>query len=160
MVQNQTIETDIIIIGAGPVGLFSVFEAGLLKLRCHIIDVLPQPGGQLNEIYPKKPIYDIPGYPSVLAGDLVTNLLRQIDPFKPGFSMAQRAETIEKLEDGRWCVHTNRNVKHIAPVIFIAGGLGSFEPRKPPSPTSSNTKTTKALNTLCATPICFNTKKW
>ncbi len=132
MAQNQTIETDIIIIGAGPVGLFAVFEAGLLKLRCHLIDVLPQPGGQLTEIYPKKPIYDIPGYPSILASDLVTNLMRQIEPFKPGFSLAERADSLEKLEDGRWCVTTNRGTKHLAPVIFIAGGLGSFEPRKPP----------------------------
>jgi thioredoxin reductase (NADPH) len=132
MAQNHTIETDIIIIGAGPVGLFAVFEAGLLKMRCHLIDVLPQAGGQLTEIYPKKPIYDIPGYPSILAGDLVTNLLRQIEPFKPGFSMSQRAESVEKLDDGRWCVTTNRGVRHLAPVIFIAGGLGSFEPRKPP----------------------------
>jgi thioredoxin reductase (NADPH) len=132
MTHNKTIETDIIIIGAGPVGLFAVFEAGLLKLRCHIIDVLPQPGGQLTEIYPKKPIYDIPGYPSVLAGDLVQNLLQQIDPFKPGFTLGERAENIEKLEDGRWSVTTHRGTQHVAPVIFIAGGLGSFEPRKPP----------------------------
>ncbi len=132
MAQNQTIETDIIIVGAGPVGLFAVFEAGLLKMRCHLIDVLPQPGGQLTEIYPKKPIYDIPGYPSVLASDLVTNLLRQIEPFKPGFSLAERADTLEKQADGRWCLTTNRGTKHLAPVIFIAGGLGSFEPRKPP----------------------------
>jgi thioredoxin reductase (NADPH) len=132
MTHNKTIETDIIIIGAGPVGLFAVFEAGLLKLRCHIIDVLPQPGGQLTEIYPKKPIYDIPGYPSVLAGDLVQNLLQQIAPFKPGFTLGERAENIEKLEDGRWSVTTHRGTQHVAPVIFIAGGLGSFEPRKPP----------------------------
>lgn len=129
---TQTIETDIIIIGAGPVGLFAVFEAGLLKLRCHLIDILPQPGGQLTEIYPKKPIYDIPGYPSVLAGDLVQNLLKQIEPFKPGFSLNERAESIERQEDGRWLVTTQRGIKHLAPVIFIAGGLGSFEPRKPP----------------------------
>ena len=77
------ISTDILIIGSGPVGLFAVFEAGLLKLRCHLIDALPQVGGQLSEIYPKKPIYDIPGYPSVLAGDLVKNLMEQIAPFKP-----------------------------------------------------------------------------
>lgn len=129
---KDTIETDILIIGAGPVGLFAVFEAGLLKLRCHLIDILPQPGGQLTEIYPKKPIYDIPGYPSVLAGDLVDNLLEQIKPFNPGFSLNERAETVEKQEDGRWLVTTHRGTKHLAPVIFIAGGLGSFEPRKPP----------------------------
>ena len=126
------IETDIIIIGAGPVGLFSVFEAGLLKLRCHIIDILPQAGGQLTEIYPKKPIYDIPGYPSVLAGDLVQNLLQQIAPFQPGFTLGESAEKIEKQEDGRWLVTTSRGQEHLAPVIFIAGGLGCFEPRKPP----------------------------
>ncbi|WP_367389202.1 NAD(P)/FAD-dependent oxidoreductase [Lewinella sp. LCG006] len=126
------IKTDILIIGAGPVGLFTVFEAGLLKLRCHIIDALPQPGGQLTEIYPKKPIYDIPGYPSVLAGELVDNLMEQIAPFKPGFTLGERAETLEKQEDGQWLVTTNEGTQHLAPVIAIAGGLGSFEPRKPP----------------------------
>lgn len=131
--ENQNkIETDILIIGAGPVGLFAVFEAGLLKLRCHLIDALPQPGGQLTEIYPKKPIYDIPGYPSVLAGDLVQNLLKQIEPFGPGFTLGERAETIEKQDDGRWLVTTTKGSQHLAPVIFVAGGLGSFEPRKPP----------------------------
>lgn len=134
MTQSNTIETDIIIIGAGPVGLFTVFEAGLLKMRCHIIDVLPQPGGQLTEIYPKKPIYDIPGYPSVLAGDLVQNLMEQIRPFNPGFTLGESADTIEKQEDGRWLVTGSRGTKHLAPVIFIAGGLGCFEPRKPPIP--------------------------
>ena len=79
------IKSDIIIIGAGPCGLFSVFEAGLLKMRCHLIDFLPQPGGQCAEIYPKKPIYDIPGFPEILAGELVDNLMKQIAPFKPGF---------------------------------------------------------------------------
>jgi thioredoxin reductase (NADPH) len=126
------VETDILIVGAGPVGLFTVFEAGLLKLRCHLIDALPQPGGQLSEIYPKKPIYDIPGYPDILAGDLVDNLMKQIEPFKPGFTLGERAETLEKQADGRWCITTNRGTKHVAPVVAIAGGLGSFEPRKPP----------------------------
>jgi thioredoxin reductase (NADPH) len=126
------IETDIIIIGAGPCGLFTVFEAGLLKLKCHLIDSLPQAGGQLTEIYPKKPIYDIPGFPDILAGDLVDNLLQQIAPFKPGFTMGERAETIEKLDDGRYCLTTNKGTAHVAPVICIAGGLGCFEPRKPP----------------------------
>lgn len=126
------IETDIIIIGAGPVGLFTVFEAGLLKMRCHLIDALPQPGGQLTEIYPKKPIYDIPGYPSVLAGDLTNNLLEQIAPFKPGFTMGERVDQLERQEDGRWKVTTNEGTIHLAPVVAIAAGLGSFEPRKPP----------------------------
>lgn len=126
------IETDILIVGAGPCGLFVVFEAGLLKLRCHLVDSLPQAGGQLTEIYPKKPIYDIPGYPSVLAGELVDNLLEQIAPFKPGFTLGERAETIEQLEDGRYSLTTNKGTVHVAPVICIAGGLGCFEPRKPP----------------------------
>lgn len=126
------IETDILIIGAGPTGLFTVFEAGLLKMHCHLIDSLPQPGGQLAEIYPKKPIYDIPGYPEVLAGDLVDNLMEQIKPFNPGFTLGERAETIEKADDGDFILTTNKGVKHKAAVIAIAGGLGCFEPRKPP----------------------------
>src|SRR6478609_3497314 len=125
------IETDILIIGAGPTGLFTVFEAGLLKLKCHIIDGLPQPGGQLTELYPKKPIFDIPGFPSVLAGDLVTNLMEQIKQFQPGFTLNEVAETIEKLEDGSFIVTTNKGTKHHAKAVAIAGGLGSFEPRKP-----------------------------
>ncbi|MDQ5929400.1 MAG: thioredoxin reductase [Bacteroidota bacterium] len=125
------IETDILIIGAGPTGLFAVFEAGLLKLKCHILDALPQPGGQLSELYPKKPIYDIPGFPEVLAGDLVTNLMEQIKQFEPGFTLGERAETIEKQEDGTFIVTSNEGTQFHAKVIAIAGGLGSFEPRKP-----------------------------
>ncbi|GAB4509537.1 MAG: NAD(P)/FAD-dependent oxidoreductase [Allomuricauda sp.] len=125
------IKTDILIIGAGPTGLFAVFEAGLLQLKCHLIDALPQAGGQCSEIYPKKPIYDIPGFPEVLAGDLVDNLMEQIKPFQPGFTLGERAETIEKLDDGTFIVTTNKGTKHHAPVVAIAGGLGSFEPRKP-----------------------------
>ena len=96
----NTISTDICIIGAGPVGLFAVFEAGLLKLRCHVVDALPQPGGQLSEIYPKKPIYDIPGFPEILAGDLVDNLMKQIAPFHPTFTLGERVEQFQKLDDG------------------------------------------------------------
>jgi thioredoxin reductase (NADPH) len=125
------IKTDILIIGAGPTGLFAVFEAGLLQLKCHLIDALAQPGGQCSEIYPKKPIYDIPGFPEVLAGDLVNNLLEQIKPFQPGFTLGERAERIEKLNDGSFIVTTNKGTKHHAPIVAIAGGLGSFEPRKP-----------------------------
>ncbi len=126
------IKTDIIIIGAGPCGLFTVFEAGLLKLRCHLIDALPEPGGQCTEIYPKKPIYDIPGYPEILAGELVEKLLEQAAPFKPGFTLGERAETIEKDEDDDFLVTTNEGTVHKAPIVAIAGGLGSFEPRRPP----------------------------
>ncbi len=126
------IETDIIIIGAGPVGLFTVFEAGLLKLKCHLIDSLPQPGGQLAEIYPKKPIYDIPGYPTVDAGELIDNLMEQSAPFKPGFTLGESAVSIDETEDNQFIVTTNKGTKHKAPIIMIAGGLGVFEPRKPP----------------------------
>lgn len=125
------IKTDILIIGAGPTGLFTVFEAGLLKLKCHLIDALPQPGGQCAEIYPKKPIYDIPAFPEILAGDLVTNLMEQIKSFEPGFTLAERADTLDKLDDGTFVVTTNKGTEHNAPVVVIAGGLGSFEPRKP-----------------------------
>lgn len=126
------IKTDIAIIGAGPCGLFTVFEAGLLKMHCHLIDSLPQAGGQLTEIYPKKPIYDIPGYPEVLAGDLVDNLMKQIEPFNPSFTLGERAETIERIEDKLFQITTSRGTQIQAPVICIAGGLGCFEPRKPP----------------------------
>ena len=126
------VKTDILIIGAGPVGLFTVFEAGLLKLKCHLVDALPQVGGQLTEIYPKKPIYDIPGYPSVLAGDLIKNLEEQIAPFKPTYTLGERAESIERVEDKLFRLTTNRGSVIEAPVIAIAGGLGCFEPRKPP----------------------------
>lgn len=125
------IKTDILIIGAGPTGLFTVFEAGLLKLKCHLIDALPQPGGQCSELYPKKPIYDIPGFPEILAGDLTRNLLEQGKQFEPGFTLGERADTVEKQEDGTFIVTTNKGTKHQAPVVAIASGLGSFEPRKP-----------------------------
>ena len=121
-----------LIIGAGPVGLFTVFEAGLLKMRCHLMDILPQIGGQLTEIYPKKPIYDIPGYPMVIAHDLIENLQKQIDPFKPTYTLGERAETIQKLEDGSFRTTGHDGTVIESKVIVIAGGLGCFEPRKPP----------------------------
>lgn len=125
------IQTDICIIGAGPVGLFAVFEAGLLKMKCHLIDALPQVGGQLSEIYPKKPIYDIPGYPTVLAEELVQRLMEQIAPFQPGFTLGERVEMIEKQDGGRFLVQGGEGTVIDAGAIVIAGGLGSFEPRKP-----------------------------
>ncbi len=126
------IKTDILIIGAGPTGLFTVFEAGLLKLKCHLIDSLPQAGGQCAEIYPKKPIYDIPSHPEILAGDLVDNLLQQIEPFQPGYTLGECAVSIEKTPEETFIVTTDKGTQHCAPVVAIAGGLGSFEPRKPP----------------------------
>lgn len=125
------IKTDICIIGAGPVGLFAVFEAGLLKMKCHLVDALPQPGGQLSEIYPKKPIYDIPGFPEVKAQELVDNLMKQIEPFKPTFTLGERLDELEKLEDGSFHLHTSGGTSIHAGAVVIAAGLGSFEPRKP-----------------------------
>ncbi|MFT2011259.1 NAD(P)/FAD-dependent oxidoreductase [Pontibacter sp. 13R65] len=125
------IQTDICIVGAGPVGLFAVFEAGLLKMRCHVVDALPAVGGQLSEIYPKKPIYDIPGFPEVLAGDLVKNLEKQIAPFHPTFTLGERVEELQKQEDGSFIVVTSEGTQIACKVVVIAGGLGSFEPRKP-----------------------------
>ncbi|MCX8676513.1 MULTISPECIES: NAD(P)/FAD-dependent oxidoreductase [unclassified Apibacter] len=125
------IETDILIIGAGPTGLFAVFEAGLLKLRCHIIDALPNIGGQLTELYPKKPIFDIPGYPSIQAGELVKNLREQIKQFQPGFTLNETAKTIDKQADGTFIVTSDKGTRHHAKAVAIAAGLGSFEPRKP-----------------------------
>lgn len=128
------INTDICIIGAGPVGLFAVFEAGLLKMRCHLIDVLPQVGGQLSEIYPHKPIYDIPGYPSITAQELIDKQLEQIKPFDPTFTLGERVEQITSQDDGSFIVTTNEHTIVHTQVIVIAGGLGCFEPRKPEIP--------------------------
>ncbi len=147
-----------LIIGAGPTGLFTVFEAGLLKIKTHLIDALPQPGGQLSEIYPKKPIYDIPGFPEILAGELVDNLMEQIKSFEPGFTLGERAETIEKLEDGSFIVTTNRGTQHNAPVVVIAGGLGSFEPRKPPLENIANFED-KGVSYIIRDPEVYRGKK-
>jgi thioredoxin reductase (NADPH) len=125
------ISTDICIIGAGPVGLFAVFEAGLLKMRCHLVDVLPQIGGQLSEIYPKKPIYDIPGFPEINAGDLVDNLRAQIEPFKPTFTLGEKITSLHRSDDGTFTLNTSDGTIIQCRVVVIAGGLGCFEPRKP-----------------------------
>ncbi|MGY0036013.1 NAD(P)/FAD-dependent oxidoreductase [Pedobacter sp. NJ-S-72] len=125
------ISTDLAIIGAGPVGLFAIFEAGLLKMRCHLIDYLPQVGGQLSEIYPKKPIYDIPGYSSILAQQLVENLVEQAKPFHPGYTLGERIESLEKRGEGDFVLTTNMGTVIKAKAVVIAGGLGCFEPRKP-----------------------------
>ena len=124
------IDTDIAVIGAGPTGLFTVFEAGLLGMRCHLIDSLSKPGGQCSEIYPNKPIYDIPAYPEIKAGELVDKLLEQIKPFSPGYSLGETAEGLSK-EDDKFILTTDKKTKISAKVIAIAGGLGNFEPRKP-----------------------------
>lgn len=152
------IKTDILIIGAGPVGLFTVFEAGLLKLRCHLIDALPYSGGQCAEIYPKKPIYDIPAYPEILAGDLIQNLEQQIAPFEPTYTLGERAETFKKIPDGNFIVTTNKGTEHSAAAVIIAGGLGSFEPRKPPIEGISDYED-RGVNYMIKDPEIFRNKR-
>ena len=152
------ITTDILIIGAGPTGLFTIFEAGLLKLKCHLIDALPQPGGQCSEIYPKKPIYDIPAYPEILAGDLTHKLIEQTKQFEPGFTLGERAETIDKQEDGTFIVTTNKGTKHHAKIVAIAGGLGSFEPRKPLIPNIADFED-KGVEYIIKEPEFYRNKK-
>ena len=152
------ITTDILIIGAGPTGLFTVFEAGLLKLKCHLIDALPQPGGQCSEIYPKKPIYDIPAYPEILAGDLTQKLIEQSKQFKPGFTLGERAETIDKQADETFIVTTNKGTKHHTKIVAIAGGLGSFEPRKPLIPNIADFED-KGVEYIIKEPELYRDKK-
>jgi thioredoxin reductase (NADPH) len=127
----DSLKTDLCIIGAGPVGLFAVFEAGLLKMRCHLVDALPQIGGQLSEIYPRKPIYDIPGFPEIQAQELVNNLYKQIEPFKPTFTLGERVEALERGDDGSFIVTTSDKTVIHCKAVVIAAGLGCFEPRKP-----------------------------
>jgi len=153
------ITTDIAIIGAGPVGLFAIFEAGLLKMRCHLIDYLPQVGGQLSEIYPKKPIYDIPGYPSVLAQELVENLVKQAEPFKPGFTLGERIESLEKKDERDFILTTNMGTIVQAKVVVIAGGLGCFEPRKPEISGLQKFENGKGVNYMIIDPEKYRNQK-
>lgn len=153
------IQTDIAIIGAGPVGLFAVFEAGLLKMRCHLIDFLGQPGGQLTEIYPKKPIYDIPGYPSVLAHELVDNLMEQIKPFHPEFTFGERVESLEKRGEADFIVKTNMGTEIQAKAVVIAGGLGCFEPRKPAVEGLERFENGKGINYMIIDPEHYRNKR-
>ncbi len=131
---TQSHKTDVIIVGAGPVGLFAVFELGLLDMKAHLVDILDRPGGQCAELYPEKPIYDIPALPVVTGQDLTDRLLEQIRPFSPVFHFGQMAEQIEKMPDGRWRLTTDSGTAIEAPVLVIAAGGGSFVPKKPPLP--------------------------
>jgi thioredoxin reductase (NADPH) len=127
-----TIETDALIIGAGPVGLFAVFELGLLDIKAHVVDILGKLGGQCAELYPEKPIYDIPGLPVVTGQELTDRLLDQIKPFAPTFHLGERIDAVAKQADGRFLVATDAGRQFIAKVIVIAAGGGSFTPKRPP----------------------------
>lgn len=125
-------DADVLIIGAGPVGLFAVFELGLLDLKCHLIDILDRPGGQCAELYPEKPIYDIPAYPSISAQSLVDRLMEQIAPFSPTFSFSQMVTALTRRPDGRFLVETDVGEHFTASVVVVAAGGGSFQPKRPP----------------------------
>ena len=126
--------TDAIIVGAGPVGLFAVFELGLLDMKAHLVDILDRPGGQCAELYPEKPIYDIPGYPVISGQGITDRLIEQIAPFDPVFHLAEMATALDRTADGKWRLTTDMGTTIEAPVLVIAAGGGSFQPKKPPIP--------------------------
>lgn len=131
---GNEIVTDVVIIGAGPVGLFAVFELGLVDLKCHVIDILDRPGGQCAELYPEKPIYDIPAFPEISGQGLTDNLMKQIEPFGAEFHYSQMVTNVEKLDDGSFRVTTDADETFVSKVIVVAAGGGSFQPKRPPVP--------------------------
>ncbi|MCH9807500.1 MAG: NAD(P)/FAD-dependent oxidoreductase [Alphaproteobacteria bacterium] len=131
---GEPIETDVVIIGAGPVGLFAVFELGLLDIKCHLIDILDKPGGQCAELYPEKPIYDIPALPVVSGQELTDRLLEQIKPFEPTFHISERVDELERQPDGRFLLRSDAGTQFLTKIVVIAAGGGSFTPKRPPLP--------------------------
>ena len=129
---GEPIEADVVIVGAGPVGLFAVFELGLLDVKAHVIDILDRPGGQCAELYPEKPIYDIPAWPEIAGQALVDRLMEQIAPFDPTFHFQQMVSALQRLEDGRFRVETDAGTVFLAKAVVIAAGGGSFQPKRPP----------------------------
>lgn len=125
-------QTDIAVIGAGPVGLFAVFEAGMLKMRCHVVDTLAAPGGQCTALYPEKPIFDIPGYPEIESQVLVEKLMAQAAPFEPGMHLGQQVERLERMDDDGWRLTTSKGVTIACRAVLIAAGCGAFGPNRPP----------------------------
>src|SRR5579871_3788276 len=131
---SEPIKTDVLIIGAGPIGLFAVFELGLLDMKAHLIDILDKIGGQCAELYPEKPIYDIPGIPYTSAQGLVNALMQQIKPFNAQFHLSEMVEKVEKIGDPLFRVKTDQGKEFVAKVVVIAAGGGSFQPKRPPIP--------------------------
>jgi len=131
---RDLVDTDVIVVGAGPVGLFAVFELGLLDLKCHLIDILDRPGGQCAELYPEKPIYDIPAWPIISGQELTDRLMEQIEPFQPQFHFNRMVSAVERQEDGSFIVTTDEDEQLRAKVIVVAAGGGSFQPKRPPVP--------------------------
>jgi thioredoxin reductase (NADPH) len=132
MVMPSPHRTDVAIIGAGPVGLFAVFECGMLKMKCHVVDVLDVQGGQCAALYPEKPIYDIPGQPRIEAAELIDRLVAQAAPFAPVYHLGQRVETLARQPDGRWLVGTSAGTQIDAAAVIVAAGVGAFGPNRPP----------------------------
>ena len=128
----QAVETDVLVIGAGPVGLFTVFQLGMVRLRCVVVDALEAIGGQLSALYPEKPIYDIPGFPSVLAADLVARLEQQMAPFAPDLRLSTTVDALTRQDDGRWLAVLSNGDSVLAPAVIIAAGAGAFGPNRPP----------------------------
>ncbi len=131
---TEPIKTDVVIVGAGPIGLFAVFELGLLDMKCHLVDILDKIGGQCAELYPEKPIYDIPGIPHTSAHGLVDALLQQIKPFNAQFHLGEMVETVEKIGDPLFRVKTDQGTEFECKIVVIAAGGGSFQPKRPPIP--------------------------
>ncbi len=131
---SETIKTDVLIIGAGPVGLFAVFELGLLDIKAHLVDILDKVGGQCAELYPEKPIYDIPGIPYITGHGLTDALMEQIKPFKPAFHLGEMVTTLENIGDPLFRVTTDRGKVFETKAVVIAAGGGSFQPKRPPIP--------------------------
>src|SRR3546814_443429 len=129
---EKSLTTDVAIVGAGPVGLFAVFECGMLKLRCHVIDTLEMIGGQCAALYPEKPIYDIPGYPRIQAQDLVDRLAEQAEPFQPVYHLGQQVTGLARRSDGGWRLTTSKGTVIDATAVVIAAGSGAFGPNRPP----------------------------
>lgn len=130
MTATAPIETDALVIGAGPVGLWQVFQLGLQDIRCHVVDALPHAGGQPGELYPDKPIYDIPGIPVCSGRELVQRLQEQVRPFAPSFHLDQAVNTLHRAPDGRWAVRTSSEAHFLARTVFIAAGVGAFQPKR------------------------------
>jgi thioredoxin reductase (NADPH) len=131
---SEHFETDAVIIGGGPCGLFTIFELGLLDIRCHVLDILDRPGGQCAELYPEKPIYDIPALPIVTGAELTTRLMEQAKPFHPQFHFNQMVTELSKQDDGRFLLKTDGDLSFLAKIVVVAAGGGSFMPKKPPIP--------------------------
>ena len=132
MATGHTHQTDVVIVGAGPVGLFAVFECGMVRLRCHVIDVLDDAGGQCTALYPEKPIYDIPGFPRIEAAELVVRLKAQAAPFRPVYHLGEQVQGLERLSGGFWKVTTSKGTVIQARAVIIAAGVGAFGPNRPP----------------------------